>query len=117
MQDEQFSRQWDAGHDRFSADLDRGLGHLLNFFRKRGEERESIGNAYAFLDRHAVPATPGPQLSPAARASLRGLAASVVTVALWVSVMLVATPAPGLGRRGQTATAQATQCVVSPVLA
>ena len=26
MQDEQFSRQWNAGHDRFSADLDRGLG-------------------------------------------------------------------------------------------
>ena len=117
MQDEQFSRQWNAGHDRFSADLDRGLGHLLNFFRKRAEERESIGNAYGFLDRHAVPATPGPQLSPAGRASLRGLAASVVTVALWVSVMLVATPTPGFAAPPQTAATQASECVVSPVLA
>ena len=117
MQDEQFSRQWNAGHDRFSADLDRGLGHLLNFFRKRAEERESIGNAYGFLDRHAVPATPGPQLSPAGRASLRGLAASVVTVALWVSVMLVATPAPGLASTLDAPLAQVGTCVDAPVLA
>ena len=117
MQDEQFSRQWDAGHDRFSADLDRGLGHLLNFFRKRAEERESIGNAYAFLDRHAVPATPGPQLSPAARASLRGLAASVVTVALWVSVMLVATPTPGVAAPRPSGAALARVCGVGAVLA
>ena len=96
MQDEQFLRQWNAGHDRFSADLDRGLGHLSRRLRERRETRKPIGNSYRFLDKYAARPAPTPALSPAAQASLRGLAASMLTVVLWVSVMLVATPAPGL---------------------
>ena len=96
MQDEQFLRQWNTRHDRFSADLDRGFGHLSRRLRQRRETRKPIGNSYGFLDKYAAPTAPAPALSPAAQASLRGFAASVITVVLWVSVMLVATPAPGL---------------------
>ena len=96
MQDEQFIRQWNSDHDRFSADLDRGLGHLVRYFTQRRESRKPIGSSYGFLARYEAPRPAGPTLSPAAQASLRGLAASVLTFVLWVSVMLVMTPAPGL---------------------
>ena len=95
MQDEQFMRQWHRGHDRFSADLDRGLGHLNRQLRKLRQTRKPIGNSYGFLDKYVAPSTPTAALSPTARASLRGLAASVLTFALWVTTMLIATPAPG----------------------
>ncbi len=96
MQDEQFMRQWNSDHDRFSADLDRGLGHITRYFAQRRASHKPIGGSYGFLGKYEQPAAPAPALSPAAQASLRGLAASVLTVVLWVSVMLVATPAPGL---------------------
>lgn len=96
MQDEQFMRQWNNDHGRFSADLDRGLGYISRFFTQRRENRKLIGGPYGLLAKYEQPAPTGPVLSPAAQASLRGLAASVLTVVLWVSVMLVATPAPGL---------------------
>ena len=96
MQDEQFMRLWNAGHDRFSADLDRGLGHILCHFTQRREVRKPIDRSYGFLGKYETPVPATSALSPAAQASLRGLAASVITFTLWISVMLVATPAPGL---------------------
>ena len=95
MQDEQFMRHWNSDHGRFSADLDRGLGHIMRYFTQRRESRKPIGSSYGFLTKYEAPVPATPTLSPAAQASLRGLAASVITVVLWVSVMLVATPAPG----------------------
>src|SRR6478736_5617661 len=86
MQDEYFLKSWTEGHSRFSADLDRRLNHLAG----RLGRRKAIGNPYG------IPSETRPSLSPAARASLRGLGASVLTVALWVVVLALATPAPGL---------------------
>ena len=54
----------------------------------------AIGNAYGFLDKYGAKSTPRPLLSPAARASLSGLAASVLTFGLWIGVMALATPMP-----------------------
>ena len=96
MQDEQFMRQWNPTHDRFSSDLDRGLGHIMRYFAQRREAPKPIGSSYGLLAKYEQPALAVPALSPAARASLRGLAASVVTAVLWVTVMLATTPAPGL---------------------
>ena len=96
MQDEQFMRQWNNDHDRFSIELDRGLSHITRFFTQRRESRKPIGASYGLLAKYEQPTATTPGFSPAAQASLRGLAASVLTVVLWVSVMLVATPAPGL---------------------
>ena len=42
MQDQQFIQQWSAGHDRFSTDLDRGLGHLLRHFARRAQSTPAI---------------------------------------------------------------------------
>ena len=53
MQDEQFMRQWNADHDRFSADLDRGIGHIVRYFRQRRDGVKSIGSSYGFLDKYA----------------------------------------------------------------
>src|SRR6187200_335023 len=95
MQDEHFLRNWNDGHSRFSADLDRGLSHLIG---RRGH-RKVIGNPYG------IPSETRPPLSPAARASLRGLGASVLTVMLWVVVLALATPAPGLAASSGAPTA------------
>jgi hypothetical protein len=95
MQDDLFIRQWTATHDEFSADLDRGLGHLLRRFSRRERATKPIGSSYGFLAKYEAEPAPRQGLSPRAQASLRGLAASVITFALWVTVMLVATPAPG----------------------
>jgi len=54
----------------------------------------AIGNAYGFLDKYEGKSEPRPLLSPAAKASLRGFAASVITLGLWVGVMALATPMP-----------------------
>jgi len=99
MQDQQFMQSWNQGHSRFSADLDRALGHLIEHFPGRKGSRKAIRNPYG------IPALTGPSLPPAARASLRGLAASVLTVALWVVVLALATPTPGLAASFGAATA------------
>lgn len=101
MQDELFMRQWNDVHQDFTADLHQTLKGLGRYQRKR---QGVIGSAYG-----------KPALSPAARASLRGLAASVITFGLWVTVMMLATPAPGLASPLEAATASA--CVAAPVLA
>ena len=90
MQDEQFMRSWNDGHDRLSADIDRGFGLLADRLSHRRRGRKAIRNPYG------IPSETGSSLSPAARASLRGLGASLLTVALWVVVLALATPAPGL---------------------
>jgi hypothetical protein len=117
MQDEHLTRQWNSDHDRFSADLDRGLGHIVRFFKERRGDEKSIGSSYGFLAKYEQPKPAGPVLSPAAEASLRGLAASVITFALWVTVMLVATPAPGLAAPLDAPAVQAAECVAHPALA
>ena len=110
MQDEHFMQSWNDGHSRFSADLDRGLGHLIHRLPGRGAGRKAIRNPYG------IPANTGPSLSPAARASLRGLGASVLTVTLWVVVLALATPAPGLAASLEAPVASA-ECIVHPLLA
>ena len=92
-------QSWNAGHRQFSADLDRGLGHLVDRLLRREAGRKVLGNPYG------VPIETGSSLSPAARASLRGLGASVATVALWVVVLALATPAPGLAASSGASTA------------
>ena len=92
MQDEQFMQGWNTGHRRFSADLDRGLARLSERIAGRPRPTKSIRNPYGLPNQLVSP----PALSPAARASLRGLAASVLTAALWLVVLALATPAPGL---------------------
>ena len=105
MQDEHFLTSWNNGHSRFSADLDRGLSHLV----RRLGHRKIIGDPYG------IPSQVGPSLSPAARASLRGLGASVLTVVLWVVVLALATPAPGLA--APPAASDACECLVRLPLA
>ena len=117
MQEEQFMRQWNSDHDRLSADLDRGLGHIMRYFTRRRESRRSIGGSYGFLSKYEQPAAATPALSSAAQASLRGLGASVITFALWVTVMLVATPAPGLAAPLDAPAVQAAECIAHPALA
>lgn len=90
MTDELFMRQWNSGHTLFSANFDRGIAKL----RRRGQRRKAIGNSYAFLAKYDEQPAPESSLSPAAQASLRGLAASVVTFGLWIAVIAIATPMP-----------------------
>jgi len=112
MQDEQFMQSWNAGHSRFTADLDRGVDRLVDRFSRRRSGAQRMRNLYGIptgLERHAT-------LSPAAKASLRGLAASVITAALWVLVMALATPAPGLAASKLAPVAQL-ECLAHPLVA
>jgi len=110
MQDQQFMQGWNDGHGRFSADLDRGLDHLIERFSRRGARRKAIGNPYGI----PTESEPRHTLSPAAQASLRGLAASAITVALWVVVMALATPTPGLAASPEGPVASA-ECIARPL--
>jgi hypothetical protein len=102
MQDEHFIREWTELHEDFTADVRGPLGAPGQPHRNA---LCTIGPAY---DEKSQPARPA--LSHAAQASLRGLAASAITVVLWVLVMLVATPAPGLAASPETS-AQLCACV------
>lgn len=76
MIDEHFIRQWTDGHDRFSADVDRGLERL----------RAIIDSAYG----EQVQPAPGPARSETIMA---GLAATTMTVVLLATTAaLFATP-------------------------
>ena len=103
-------QRWNQGHSRFSADLDRGLGHVIDRLSGRKGGRKAIRKPYG------VQVHSGASLSPAARASLRGLAASVLTVTLWVVVLALATPAPGLAASLGAPVANA-ECIARPLLA
>jgi len=87
MQDEHLMRQWNAVHDEISLKLNRPS-------RQRPAACQPIGNAYGFLDKYGDKDEPKPLISPAAQASLRGLAASVITFGLWIAVMALAMPMP-----------------------
>ena len=116
MQDEHFIRQWNQGHSDFTADLHGTLKQLGRYQRTRDVTPVVIGSPYdRILDRRPVEAAQ-PTLSPAAKASLRGLAASVITFGLWITVMLIATPAPGLAATSDAPATVATACA-GPVLA
>lgn len=95
MQDEQFIREWNAGHDRFSFTLDRAAGKPGRRTHRTGQGRSAIRNIYGLPAAVERVTSADPALSPAAQASLRGLAASIITFALWVTVMVLATPNPG----------------------
>ncbi len=117
MQDEHFIRQWNQAHEDFTAGLHDTLNQLGRYQGTRDEDAVTIGSPYdRILDRRPVePSRPG--ISPAAQASLRGLAATVITFALWVTVMLVATPTPGLAAPLDAPAAPAAECLAHPALA
>lgn len=76
MSDEQFHRMWSAGHEQFSADVDKGTAKL----------RRIIDAAYG---------EPSPSAETGAKhlgeAMLAGLAASVVTLVVFASTIFVTT--------------------------
>ena len=112
MQDEHFMQGWNDNHNRFSADLDRGLGRLIDRLPHRARRAEPIGNPYGI----PTEAEPRPALSAGAQASLRGFAATVITATLWVVVMVLATPAPGLAASPEAPVANV-ECIARPLLA
>ena len=114
MQDEHFIRQWNDGHRNFTADLHQALNGIGRYQRTR---QQDIGGSYGFLDKYASQRASRQGLSPAAQASLRGLAASVITFLLWVTVMLVVTPVPGLAATPDALAATAGGCLAHPMLA
>jgi hypothetical protein len=115
MQDQHFIRDWNEVHGDFTADLHRTLNQLGRYRRTRDRGVTAIGSPYdRLLDRRRAEPTRA-ELTPAARASLRGLAASAITVVLWSTVMLIATPAPGLAMPVEALAAGA--FIVTPALA
>lgn len=117
MQDLHFIRDWNGVHGDFSADLHSTLNQLGRYRRTRDAGVAAIGSPYdRILDRRSVEPS-RTELSPAANASLRGLAASVITVVFWAAVMLVATPAPGLAASSGAPGPQASACILAPELA
>jgi len=110
MQDQHFMQSWNAGHDRFSADLDRGIDRVIDRFSRREAGRKPIRNPYG------IPTDAGASLSPGAKASLRGLGATMLTVVLWAVVLMVATPTPGLAASREAPVATCA-CIVQLPLA
>src|SRR5690606_32358895 len=108
MQDEHFMRDWVGLHDRASATSHGSPTPLIRTAVDR-KSQPSIGSAYA----NRPPADGASGISPLARASLRGFAASVLTFVLWVTVMVLATPTPGLA----SPLSEAARCGAHPVLA
>lgn len=91
MQDELLMRDWTALHEDFVAGLRSGRGRPGGRHRAENSSYDTIELAYR------LPAgDPSPRLSPAAQASLRGFAASVVTALLWMTLMTLAIPAISL---------------------
>ena len=75
MIDEQFSRQWTAGHSAFSADLANALDAVSQRVANGFRQLRSIGKAYA-------------------HPALHGVAAVVSTLVLFVTIGMVAFPEP-----------------------
>jgi hypothetical protein len=74
MTDEHFIRQWTEGHERFTADVDKGLARL----------RRIIDTAYS-----EAPARP--RGIPSTEAMLAGLGATLVTALLFASTVMATT--------------------------
>ena len=85
MSDEHLMRLWVDSHHGFSADMDRGILELDRFLRGERETRPSIGRAYASQQRAEA------ELRSTARAALAGVTACLATMALMVTVALLAT--------------------------
>ena len=117
MQDQHFIRDWTGVHKDFTADLHQTINQLGRYQRTRDRNAATIGSPYdRILDRGRVePSRSG--LSPGAQASLRGLAASVITVVLWATVMLIATPSPGFAAPVEATAVAAGECALRAVLA
>jgi hypothetical protein len=112
MQDELLMRDWTALHEDFVAGLEGAPGAPGTGRIAMGSNADPIEPAY--------PLPVGDQssrLSPAAQASLRGFAASIVTALLWVTLMTLAMPASGLGSAPAVAAARAASSHVYPALA
>jgi hypothetical protein len=73
MTDEHFMRQWADGHQRFSADVDKGLARLRKIIDTAYEEQAQS------------------QSAPSREAMLAGLAATAVTVVVFASTVLATT--------------------------
>lgn len=91
-------QSWNAGHHRLSTDIDRGLGRLAERLTPRAKRPKDIGDPYGLPSQ----VDHRPALSPGAAASLRGFAATVITAALWLVVLALATPAPGLAASAES---------------
>jgi hypothetical protein len=109
MQDEQFMRSWNDSHDRFSAEVDRGLSLVIDRLSRSRRRRKAIRNPYG------IPVETESSLPPRAKASLRGLAATLFTIALWATVLMVATPAPGLAAAREAPVATCACVVLLPL--
>lgn len=94
MFDSLFMRHWEAGPGKFSTHLGRAAVRRLQQGAHRRQPREAIGKPYGFLAKYDDRPATRPVLTETAQASLRGLAASVVTFGLWIAVMALATPMP-----------------------
>ena len=81
MIDEHFMRNWNAGHVRFSADVDRALDKIGRLLGTRSG-KDPIGAAYA---------------RKPAKTLVSGLAAVATTIALLVTVAALAAP-PAAGK-------------------
>ena len=114
MQDEQFMRQWNVGHDRLSLDLDRGIGKLGRRVTQASRGRSAIRDVYGIPTNVDGRKATRLGLSPTAKASLRGFAASVLTFVLWATVMALATPTPGLA--SSHLASEASACMAQPVI-
>src|SRR5690606_39982878 len=106
MQDEHFMRDWAASHHHWSRSKSSSDQPALDRTRKSRKKSEVIGGPYA-------DSPIGDGMTHLARASLRGLAATATTFVLWMTVMVLATPAEGLA----LPLADAVDCGASPILA
>lgn len=86
MNDELFMRQWNAGHEQLSTDLDHALARLRRALPRSRRTPHSIGGAYA---NSGLGESPPDQ---AMRHLLGGLAAVGTTTALFLTVALLAVP-------------------------
>ena len=84
MTDEHFMRQWNEGHEAFTADLDRKLALLARHLSRRERRLFSIDEPYEddSANRNATSSI------------LIGLAATVATSTLFLVVALLASPRP-----------------------
>lgn len=97
MQDEQFMRQWNAGHGHFTADLDGGLRRLASRLRRPFRSAARIGRPYGGI--------------------VRGLAAAVITAGFWTTVMALATPSPTYAAPLDAGVAAGSDCRAGVILA
>ncbi|CDO38756.1 MULTISPECIES: hypothetical protein [Novosphingobium] len=91
MQDEHFIRDWNAGHARFTGDLERVLSRLARRLRPRSGNEDAIGKAYEPCEETA--------LSRKARltgiAVIGGMSAGTSLAVLLLGLAAITYPVPG----------------------